>query len=70
MRAAYQDVREVGSKALPTPQHLLHGMDHSASDLYIQGWLLLLGLKLSCGEKKSHWSPGDAQGQGEGVTKC
>lgn len=51
-RAAYRDVREVGSKALPTPQQLLHGTDHSASYLYIQGWLLLLGLKLSCGGKK------------------
>lgn len=48
-----KDVRGVGSKALPTPQHLMHGTDHSAPYLHIQGWLFLLGLKLSCGEKES-----------------
>lgn len=66
-RAAYRDVREVGSKALPTPQQLLHGTDHSASYLYIQGWLLLLGLKLSCGGKKRVTGPqGMLRAKGKG----
>lgn len=31
------DVKEVGSEVLPTPQYLLHGMDHSTPYPDIQG---------------------------------
>lgn len=62
-----RDVREVGSKALPTQQHLLQGTDHSAPYLNIQRWLLLLGLKLSCGEKRVTGPQGMLRGQGRGL---